>query len=92
MTEELLKAESCFVLRAEDRADMFAQVYKKLLEQGEARLSALDMQFASELDKLRLSHEERLAEIDSLQVSEAELRRRGYESLSELREIGRAHV
>ncbi len=59
---------------------------KKLLEQGEARLSALDMQFASELDKLRLSHEERLAEIDSLQVSEAELRRRGYESLSELRE------
>ncbi|WP_323914438.1 hypothetical protein [Aeromonas caviae] len=59
---------------------------KNLLEQGEARLSALDMQFASELDKLRLSHEERLAEIDSLQVSEAELRRRGYESLSELRE------
>lgn len=59
---------------------------KKLLEQGEARLSALDMQFASELDKLRLSHEERLAEIDSLQVSEAELRRRGYESLGELRE------
>ncbi len=59
---------------------------KKLLEQGEARLSALDIQFASELDKLRLSHEERLAEIDSLQVSEAELRRRGYESLGELRE------
>lgn len=59
---------------------------KKMLEQGEARLSALDMQFASELDKLRLSHEERLAEIDSLQVSEAELRRRGYESLSDLRE------
>ena len=59
---------------------------KKMLEQGEARLSALDMQFASELDKLRLSHEERLAEIDSMQVSEAELRRRGYESLGELRE------
>ncbi|WP_378082006.1 hypothetical protein ACFU5E_09470 [Aeromonas bestiarum] len=59
---------------------------KKLLEQGGARLSALDMQFASELDKLRLSHEERLAEIDSMQVSEAELRRRGYENLGELRE------
>ena len=56
------------------------------LEQGEKRLSALDMQFASELDKLRLSHEERLAEIDSMQVSEADLRRRGYESLAELRE------
>ncbi|MNH88994.1 hypothetical protein D3C77_213870 [compost metagenome] len=59
---------------------------KKLLDQGAERLSALDMQFASELDKLRLSHEERLAEIDSMQVSEAELRRRGYESLGELRE------
>lgn len=59
---------------------------KKLLDQGETRLSALDMQYASELDKLRLSHEERLAEIDSMQVSEAELRRRGYESLGELRE------
>lgn len=59
---------------------------KKLLDQGKTRLSALDMQYASELDKLRLSHEERLAEIDSMQVSEAELRRRGYESLGELRE------
>ncbi|WP_421249761.1 hypothetical protein [Aeromonas sp. 603359] len=59
---------------------------RKDLEQGEKRLSALDMQFASELDKLRLSHEERLAEIDSMQVSEADLRRRGYESLAELRE------
>ncbi len=59
---------------------------RKDLEQGENRLSALDMQFASELDKLRLSHEERLAEIDSMQISEADLRRRGYESLAELRE------
>lgn len=59
---------------------------RKDLEQGEKRLSALDMQFASELDKLRLSHEERLAEIDSMQISEADLRRRGYESLAELRE------
>lgn len=42
MTEELLKAESCFVLRAEDRADMFAQVYKKLLEQGLVAAGFLD--------------------------------------------------
>ena len=36
MTEELLKAESCFVLRAED------QVYKKLLEQGLVAAGFLD--------------------------------------------------
>lgn len=59
---------------------------QKLQEQGASRLSALDMQYASELDKLRLSHEERLTEINGMQVSEAELRRRGYESLAELRE------
>lgn len=59
---------------------------QKLLDKGEQRLSALDMQYASELEKLRLSHEERLAEIDGMQVSEAELRKRGYESLAELRE------
>lgn len=59
---------------------------KKVLDQGAQRLSALDMQYANELDKLRLAHEERLAEIDSMQISEAELRRRGYESLEELRE------
>jgi len=50
---------------------------KKLLEQGEKRISALDMQYAGELEKLRLAHEDRLAE---------KLRRRGYDSLDALRE------
>ncbi|MBP4058370.1 hypothetical protein [Aeromonas sp. Prich7-2] len=59
---------------------------QKLLDQGEKRLATLDMQYANELEKLRLAHEDRLTEIDKLQLSEAELRRRGYESLSELRE------
>lgn len=59
---------------------------KKLLEQGEKRISALDMQYAGELEKLRLAHEDRLTEIDSMQISEADLRRRGYDSLDALRE------
>ena len=59
---------------------------KKLLDQGEKRISALDMQYAGELEKLRLAHEDRLAEIDSMQISEADLRRRGYDSLDALRE------
>lgn len=42
MAEELLNMESCFVLQAEDRADMFAQVYKKLLEQGLVAAGFLD--------------------------------------------------
>lgn len=59
---------------------------QKLLEQGEKRIATLDMQYANELEKLRLAHEDRLTEIDNLQLSEAELRRRGYESLAELKE------
>ncbi|WP_421166617.1 hypothetical protein [Aeromonas dhakensis] len=59
---------------------------QKLLEQGEKRIATLDMQYANELEKLRLAHEDRLTEIDNLQLSEAELRRRGYESLAELQE------
>lgn len=59
---------------------------QKLLEQGEKRIATLDMQYANELEKLRLAHEDRLIEIDNLQLSEAELRRRGYESLAELQE------
>ncbi|MGU5686870.1 hypothetical protein [Aeromonas caviae] len=59
---------------------------QKLLDQGEKRLATLDMQYANELEKLRLAHEDRLTEIDKLQLSEAELRRRGHESLAALQE------
>ena len=53
MTEELLKAESCFVLRAEDRADMFVQVYKKLLEQGLVAAGFLDQVVDREEERTR---------------------------------------
>ena len=59
---------------------------QKLLDQGEKRIATLDMQYANELEKLRLAHEDRLTEIGNLQLSEAELRRRGHESLAELQE------
>ena len=42
MAEELLNMESCFVLQAENRANMFAQVYQKLLEQGLVAAGFLD--------------------------------------------------
>ncbi|MCR3909402.1 hypothetical protein NUK47_11505 [Aeromonas hydrophila] len=59
---------------------------QKLLDQGERRLATLDMQYADELEKMRLAHQDRLDEIDGMQISEAELRRRGYDSLEELRD------
>lgn len=52
---------------------------------GESKLSALDMQYASEREKLKLAHEQRLVDIEELQISEQDLARRGYETLDALR-------
>ncbi|MCL1124240.1 hypothetical protein [Shewanella surugensis] len=53
---------------------------------GVARLAAFDMQYANEREQLILQHEQRLADIDTLQVSEAELKRLGYDNLAALRD------
>lgn len=62
---------------------------------GARVLAQLDTQYASELERLRLSHEQRLQELETLQLNEAELRRRGYDSLellkAEYREREREH-
>ncbi|HCE1635802.1 TPA: hypothetical protein NG650_004207 [Vibrio parahaemolyticus] len=52
---------------------------------GASRLSALDTQYASEREKLLLAHEQRLADIDALQLSEQELARRGYDTMEALK-------
>ncbi|MCQ6434762.1 hypothetical protein ABK976_22790 [Vibrio parahaemolyticus] len=52
---------------------------------GASRLSALDTQYANERDKLLLAHEQRLADIDALQLSEQELARRGYDTMEALK-------
>ncbi|HDY7840625.1 TPA: hypothetical protein RQK35_003363 [Vibrio vulnificus] len=52
---------------------------------GAARLSSLDMQYANEREKLQLAHQQRLADIEALQVSEKELKQRGYETLDALK-------
>lgn len=54
-------------------------------EAGKTRLSSLDMQYANERDKLLLAHEQRLADIRSLKVSEQELARRGFETLDAMK-------
>ncbi|MCR9495881.1 hypothetical protein NB493_10840, partial [Vibrio alginolyticus] len=52
---------------------------------GASRLASLDMQYASEREKLMLAHEQRLRDIEEMQVSEQELKRRGFDTLEALK-------
>ncbi|EAS76941.1 hypothetical protein V12G01_16882 [Vibrio alginolyticus 12G01] len=52
---------------------------------GASRLASLDMQYASEREKLILAHEQRLRDIEEMQVSEQELKRRGFDTLEALK-------
>lgn len=56
-----------------------------LQRNGANRLDALDMQYASERDKLKLAHEQRLLDIEQLELSEFELKKRGYDSIEAMR-------
>ncbi|EJL6550865.1 hypothetical protein NMR96_000652 [Vibrio cholerae] len=58
---------------------------KKIQASGSSKLSALDMQYASERDKLKLAHEQRLLDIEQLELSEFELKKRGYDSIEAMR-------
>ncbi len=49
---------------------------------GASRLASLDTQYANERDKLKLAHEQRLADIEALKLSEQEIEKRGFESLA----------
>ncbi|MEY8204888.1 MAG: hypothetical protein RPR40_07400 [Bermanella sp.] len=53
---------------------------------GVDRLAMLDRQYTTEQGRLQLDHEKTLEEINDLQVSEQELKARGYESLNALRD------
>ena len=52
---------------------------------GAALLAQLDMQYADEETKLRLSLQKQLADIDAMTLSEAEIKRRGYSTLAQLK-------
>lgn len=57
----------------------------KVHEKNAQILSAMDLQFADEQARLDLNLDTTLAKIENLQVSEAELRRRGFEDIQEMR-------
>jgi hypothetical protein len=52
----------------------------------DSKLAAFDLQLASETEKMKLAHEQRLADIESYNISAKEIKARGFESLAELRE------
>ncbi|MDW3050497.1 hypothetical protein [Vibrio sp. 1408] len=52
---------------------------------GQQRLEALDVQYASEREKLKLSHEQRVEDIENLKLSEQEIEQRGFESLAAIK-------
>jgi len=58
---------------------------QKQREVGASYLQQLDVQFADEQGRLQLQHQARLAKIAEMQISEAELKRRGFESVEQLR-------
>lgn len=58
---------------------------QKLQKSGATRLAALDRQYANEREKLSMAHDERLADIEKMVISEEELKRRGFDSMEALR-------
>ncbi|MEJ2766981.1 hypothetical protein VV869_23825 [Photobacterium sp. MCCC 1A19761] len=62
------------------------QTDKDEQKSGQTRLASLDTQYADERTKLQLAHEQRLSDIEDLQLSEAEIKRRGFESMAALRQ------
>jgi len=63
---------------------------RKKLEQvqaaGAAKLAALNLQYANEAEQLQIDHQQRLTDIEALNVSEQELARLGFENLAALRQ------
>ncbi|ENM8378378.1 hypothetical protein AB8216_000014 [Vibrio alginolyticus] len=66
-------------------SDSESKKLERLQVAGAARLSTLDNQYASEREKLKLSHEQRLEDIENLKLSEQEIEQRGFDSLASIK-------
>ncbi|MCR9537295.1 hypothetical protein [Vibrio alginolyticus] len=66
-------------------SDSESKKLERLQVAGAARLSTLDNQYASEREKLKLSHEQRLDDIENLKLSEQEIEQRGFDSLAAIK-------
>ncbi|QFT53546.1 phage tail length tape measure family protein [Microbulbifer sp. THAF38] len=83
--EERIAEEAAEAARKQAEQDRLAQQRAMAEEAGDAQLIQLDQFLADHQGKIRLDHEQKLQQIAELQVSEEELRRRGFESIEALR-------
>ncbi|MCH2039903.1 MAG: phage tail length tape measure family protein [Saccharospirillaceae bacterium] len=74
------KADEAAVAKAEREAKELAKTQDKHAKE----LAAMDLQFAAEDEKLNIQLDQRLAKIDAWQLSEQEVKARGFESMAEL--------
>jgi len=85
--QEALAAEQAAAdARAQMERDRAAAELSRQQEAGAAQLIQLDQFLADKRGKRELEHQERLAQIERLQIAELELHRRGFESLEQLKE------
>ncbi|WP_444946575.1 hypothetical protein ACJJIP_07655 [Microbulbifer sp. VTAC004] len=78
-------AEAAATAREQAEIDRAAAELKRQQDAGSLQLSQLDQFLADQSGKIQLDHEQRLQQIAALQISEQELRKRGFESTEALR-------
>lgn len=83
---QLKNSEELIALKASRDAEALAKIHTK----NASEISAMDMKFADEEEKINLNYDKNLAKIESWQLSEEEIKRRGYENMEALRDEYRA--
>ncbi|GAA5446130.1 hypothetical protein Misp06_04339 [Microbulbifer sp. NBRC 101763] len=83
--EQKKAAEAAAAAREQAERDRAAEELKRQQDAGSLQLSQLDQFLADQSGKIQLDHEQRLQQIAALQISEQELRKRGFESTEALR-------
>lgn len=82
---ELKRSQEVAALKAQNEQKKADEKLKRDIAASNNTLNVLDMQYASEAEKLQVASERRLAQIAKLTVSEADLQRLGYASIEEMR-------
>lgn len=82
---ELKRSQEAAALKAQNDKKAADEKLKRDIASSQNTLFQLDTQYASEEEKLKLASDKRLQQIDTLIVSEADLRRMGYETIDQMR-------
>jgi hypothetical protein len=82
---ELKRIQEAAALKAQNDKKAADEKLKRDIASSQASLYQLDTQYANEEQKLKLASDKRLEQISTLIVSEADLRRMGYDSIDQMR-------